>query len=106
MTPNPGEVGLFDLGMVEKIRPALVVSSRFSDQDRALVTFVPHTTALRGAQFEIPVRVGFLKPCAFLVQAVNTRTAALAMRKLGSFPSTEFDRVFEGLLRWLGHSPV
>ena len=36
-------------------RPALVISVAFGDTDRALVTIVPHTTSLRGSQFEIPV---------------------------------------------------
>ena len=44
MTLVRGEVWLFDLGMAEKVRPALVVSVAFGDADRALVTIVPHTT--------------------------------------------------------------
>jgi mRNA interferase MazF len=38
MTPLRGEVWLFDLGMAEKVRPALVISVAFGDEDRALVT--------------------------------------------------------------------
>jgi mRNA interferase MazF len=48
MTPLRGEVSLWDLGMVEKVRPALVVSVGFGDLDRAAITVVPHTTSLRG----------------------------------------------------------
>lgn len=72
MTPVRGDVWLFDLGMAEKVRPALVISVAFGDADRALVTIVPHTTSLRGSQFEIPVSVPFLKAGAFLVQGVST----------------------------------
>ncbi len=104
MTPARGEVWLFDLGMAGKVRPALVVSVRYGDIDRALVTIVPHTTSLRGSRFEIPVNVPFLKPGAFLVQNVATYPTARAIRRLGTLKSEQFDLVFDGLLRWLGHS--
>ncbi|MCU1236272.1 MAG: hypothetical protein JWP63_4239, partial [Candidatus Solibacter sp.] len=38
MIPARGEVWLFDLGMAEKVRPVLIVSTAFGDADRALVT--------------------------------------------------------------------
>jgi mRNA interferase MazF len=82
MKPVRGEVWLFDLGMVEKVRPALVISTAFGDTDR-LVTIVPHTTSLRGSQFEIPVSVLFLKAGAFVAQAVATYPHVRAIRKLG-----------------------
>lgn len=68
-SPKHGEVWLVDFGFAGKTRPALVVSGSFGDQDRALITVVPHTTALRGSVFEIAVQAPFLKPGAFLVQA-------------------------------------
>jgi len=80
MTPVRGEVWLFDLGMAEKVRPALVISVAFEDADRALVTIVPHTTSLRGSRFEIPVSVPFGKvgqassPCRF-PEGVSTAAA-------------------------------
>jgi mRNA interferase MazF len=70
MTPVRGEVWLLDLGMVENVRPALIVSAGFSDFDRALITVVPHITSLRGSHFEVVVPVPFLKPGAFLVQTL------------------------------------
>ena len=78
--PLRGEVWLWDLGMVEKVRPALVMSSGYGDLDRALITVVPHTTSLRGSEFEITVPVTFLKPGAFLVQNVATYPAVRALR--------------------------
>lgn len=36
--PRRGEVWLVDLGMVAKVRPALVISVPAADTDRALVT--------------------------------------------------------------------
>ena len=100
MNPARGEVWLFDLGMEVKVRPALVVSVPFGDADRALVTIVPHTTSLRGSQFEIAVKTTFLKPGAFLVQNVATYPNVRA-GKLGTLQPDQFERVFYGLLCWL-----
>ena len=102
MTPARGEVWLFDLGMAEKVRPALVISVAFGNADRALVTVVPHTTSLRGSQFEVPASVPFLKPGTFLVQGVSTYPHVRAIRKLGVLKPEQFDLVFAGVLRWLG----
>jgi mRNA interferase MazF len=102
MTPVRGEVWLFDLGLAEKVRPALVISVAFGDADRALVTTVPHTTSLRGSQFEIPVSVSFLKAGAFAVQGVSTYPNVRAIRKLGVLKPDQFRLVFAGVLRWLG----
>ena len=103
MTPNRGEVCLFDLGMTEKVRPALIVSVAYGDTDRALVTIIPHTTSLRGSQYEIAINVPFLRQGAFLVQNVATYPNVRALRKLGTIKPDQFDLVFVGLLRWLGH---
>jgi len=51
-----GEVWLVDLGLAAKIRPCLVMRVPTEDADRALVTVVPHTTALRGSQVEVTSR--------------------------------------------------
>ncbi len=51
--PTRCEVWLADLGMMEKTRPVLVLNAPFADADRSLYTVIPHTTALRGSQYEI-----------------------------------------------------
>ena len=102
MAPKRGEVWLFDLGMAEKVRTVLVVSVPFGDSDRALVTVVPHTTSLRGSVFEVPTTTPFLKPGAFLVQAVSTYPSVRAIRKLGALREGDFGLVLAGLDRWLG----
>jgi len=99
-------VWLFDLGMAEKVRPALVVSAGYGDADRALITILPHTTSLRGSQYEIIVNVPFLKAGAFPVQNVATYPNVRAIRKLGALKPDQFNLVFAGLLRWLGGSRV
>lgn len=69
MVPQRGEVWLFDCGMMEKVRPVLILSIPFADTDRAVLTVVFHSTALRGSQFEVKVSVPFLKSGAFITRA-------------------------------------
>jgi mRNA interferase MazF len=104
MTPVRGEVWLLDLGMVEKVRPALILSVGFGDDDRALITVVPHTPSLRGSQFEIAVPVPFLKPGGFLVQNIATYPTVRAIRRLGVLKKEQLDSVGAGVLRWLGYA--
>ena len=103
MTPVRGEVCLLDLGVAEKVRPALIVSAGFGDLHRSLITVVPDTTSLRGSQFEVVVPVSFLKAGAFLVQNAATYPTVRAIRKLGVLKREQFDIVGESLLRWLGY---
>jgi mRNA-degrading endonuclease toxin of MazEF toxin-antitoxin module len=70
------------------------------------ITILPHTTSLRGSQYEITVNLPFLKPGAFLVQNVATYPKVRAIRKLGTFKPDQFNSVFAGLLRWLGDARV
>ena len=73
--------------MAAKVRPALVVNAGYGEADRALLTMVPHTTALRGSQYEIVVNATFLKPGAFLVQGVTSVPRPFALHRLGFFGS-------------------
>jgi mRNA interferase MazF len=82
-TPRRGEVWLVDLGMAAKVRPALVISVGAADTDRAFATLVPHTTSVRGTDFEAAVSVGFLKPGAFDAQNLITIPHAKLLRSLG-----------------------
>ncbi len=56
-----GEVWLTDLGIVAKVRPTLVLSVPLGGNERILITLVPHTTSVRGTQFEVVVPKQFLK---------------------------------------------
>jgi mRNA interferase MazF len=102
MTPTRGEVWLIDLGMAGKVRPALILSAECGESDRSLMTVVPHTTALRGSQYEVQVRANFLKPGAFVVQSLATYPTARAIRKLGRLQGDQLELVTAGVLRWLG----
>ena len=72
--PERGEVWQVDFGITPKVRPALVVSIPYGDADRALIGVVPHTTATRGSQFEVPV------PARFLGEAQSVRKGPAGWR--------------------------
>lgn len=99
--PERGEVWLVDLGLTAKVRPCVVVSTRISDLDRALITLVPHTTSTRGTQFESIVPVRFLKAGAFDAQGLVTVPAARAIRLLGKLTAVQLADVEKAICRWL-----
>jgi mRNA interferase MazF len=97
-----GEVWLVDLGMAAKVRPALVLSIPAGDEDRALVTLVPHTTSVRGSRFEAPVSVGFLKTGAFDAQNLITIPHAKLLHSLGKLNVQQLAAVEAVVRAWLG----
>ena len=97
-----GEVWLFDCGMIEKVRPVLILSIPYSDADRAVVTVVFHSTTLRGSPFEVNIRVPFLKDGAFIAQSIATYPIARALRKLGTLNAADFAQVETVVFKWLG----
>jgi mRNA interferase MazF len=99
--PRRREVWLIDLGLAAKVRPGVVVSTRIGDADRALITFVPHTTSVRDTQFEAIVPVHFLKEGAFDAQGLVTVPAIRAMRLLGILTDEQMRPVEDALCRWL-----
>ena len=101
-TPRRGEVWLVDLGLAAKIRPCLVLGAPAADEDRALVTDVPHTTSLRGTRYEVSVAVRFLRSGAFDGQGLVTVPTVRLMRPLGSLSSEQLKAVVDGVVLWLG----
>lgn len=47
------DIWLIDLGLAQKIRPAVILSVAYLDHERALITYVPRTTSLRETRFEV-----------------------------------------------------
>lgn len=100
--PNRGEVWLVDLGLAAKVRPCLILSIPVLDQDRALVTLVPHTTSPRGSRFEVDVKVRFLRSGVFDAQSLVTVPEPKLLRKLGTLSSTQLSPVEAVVRMWLG----
>lgn len=100
--PARGDVWIVDLGLAHKSRPALVVSREYGENDRALITVVPHTTALRGSEFEVSIDARFLaKPGAFMTQGITSVPAVHATRRLGALTAEQVAAVEEQIRSWL-----
>ena len=100
--PARGEVWLVDLGMAAKVRPCLVMSSEVGENDRALITLVPHTTSTRSTLFEADVATHFLKSGAFDAQGLVTVPVSRAIRALGRLRDDQMQQVERAVCRWLG----
>jgi mRNA interferase MazF len=101
-TYQRGEVWQVDLGYAAKVRPCLILSLVADDDDRALVTLVPHTTQVTGSRFEITVSTTFLKAGVFNAQSLVTIPRAKLIRKLGTLTPGEIDSVGAVVRKWLG----
>lgn len=97
-----GEVWLVDLGLAAKIRPCLVLGAPSADDDRSLLTLVPHTTSLRGIRYEVPVPVRFLRPGAFDAQGIVTLPTVRLMKHLGTLSPEQLHSLVRGVCLWLG----
>ena len=95
--PHRGEVWLVDLGLAAKIRPCLVVGAPAAGDDRVIATLMPHTTSLRGTQFEISVPVPFLRAGAFDAQGIVTVPAVRLMRLMGTLRPEQMNAVHGGI---------
>lgn len=100
--PQRGEVWLVDLGLAAKVRPALVINVPANDEDRALVTLVPHTTSARGSRFEANVFLPFLRSGVFDAQNLVTIPHAKLIRSLGKLSPTQLAVVERAIALWLG----
>jgi mRNA interferase MazF len=100
--PKRGEVWQVDFGITQKVRPALVISIPFRDTDRALIGVIPHTTAVRGSQFEVHLPAPFLSEGAFLVQGIQAIPPKYFLRPLGVLTPEQLGRIERVLLRWQG----
>ena len=104
MLPERGEVWQVDFGITQKVRPALVISIPYADDDRALIGVIPHFTSTRGSRFEVSVPTRFLHEGAFLVQGIQALPPKYFLRRLGILTSEQIQRVDRVLLFWQGVS--
>jgi mRNA interferase MazF len=99
--PLRRQVWLADLGMVAKVRPVLVLSVPFGDNDYALFHIVPHTTAVRDSQFEVAVNVLWLQNGVFNIQGSQSVPRSNLVRTLGTLTDEQLAPVEESFRRWL-----
>jgi mRNA interferase MazF len=97
-----GEVWIIDLGLAAKVRPCLVLSVPFHDDERSLVTAIAHTTSPRGGRFEVAVRALFLKSGVFDAQNLVTVPEARLIRSVGTLRLEDLASVESAVRTWLG----
>ena len=95
MTPVPGELYLVDLGMVGKVRPAVVLSREDPDAPRALAICAPLTTENRGSAYEVPLgKLKFLDRESWVnVQGVMSLGHEKLIRRLGRLTAPHMEQI-------------
>ena len=89
--PRRGEVWMTDMGIAGKVRPCLLLTDHPTEDELALITVVPHTTALRGNRWEVSIPKPFLKSGAFHLQQIQSLSVARLVRRLGKLTESEMD---------------
>ncbi len=97
-----GEVWIVDLGLAAKVRPCVVLSVPFNDDERSLVSAVAHTTSPRGGRFEVAIRALFLKQGVFDAQNLVTFPEARLIRSVGTLRAEDLGAVETAVRAWLG----
>ena len=101
--PTRGDCWIVDLGMVAKIRPCLILSiPADDDNDRVLMTIIPHATSTRGSRFEVSTNVRFLKEGAFDAQQIVSVPNVKLVQRIGSLPADQLTNIEAAVSRWLG----
>lgn len=101
--PDRGSVWIVDLGMMAKVRPALVLSIPTGPVDRVLATVIPRTSSIHGTEYEVPVPLRFLKGAGvFDAQQLVTIPQVKLIRKLGTLKADQLAAVETAVKKWLG----
>ncbi len=95
--PSRREVWTVDLGLAGKVRPCLLLTDYPQDNELALITVIPHTTALRDNPWEVRINRSFLKKGAFHVQQIQTVSVSRLLRHLGTLTEGEMNSVLSRL---------
>jgi mRNA interferase MazF len=101
-----GEIWMIDLGLAAKVRPCLIISTDFRDDERAVVTYVPRTTSLRGGRFEVSHQAPRFLPGAFDAQNIGTVPTAKLMKFLVQADASTLEQVEAAVGTWLGLNQI
>lgn len=97
-----GEIWMVDLGLAAKVRPALILSVQFREDEKAVVTYVARSTQCRGGRFEVEHHAPHFLPGVFDAQNVGTVPVSKLIRYLSRLPDDKFAQVEEAVQSWLG----
>lgn len=98
---NRGEIWLIDLGLAAKVRPGLILSVEFRDNERAVYTYVARTTTVRGGRFEVAHVHALFKPGVFDAQNLGTIPEPKLIKLLGKVSDHVLEQVEAAVSRWL-----
>jgi mRNA interferase MazF len=90
-----------DLGMVAKVRPVLILSVDYRDEERAVVTYVLRTTSVRGTQYEVPHAARNMPAGAFDAQGIASIPDVKLERRLGVVDAPTLAKVEDAVRAWL-----
>ncbi len=97
-----GEIWLVDLGMAAKVRPCLILSVPFRDDEKAVVTYVARTTQVHGGRFEVEHSDTKFLPGVFDAQNIGTVPLPKLERFLTHLGVDKLEEVEGAVQRWLG----
>ena len=99
---NRGEIWLADLGYTAKTRPVLILSVDYTDDERAIVTYVPRTTSVwPQSRFDVPHKARGMKEGAFAVQLIGSVSNASFIRRINSLDAATLTKVEDAVRKWL-----
>lgn len=96
-----GEIWIVDLGMVQKSRPAVVLSVDYLANERAVVTYVPRTTSVRHTRFEVPHQAPGFEPGVFDAQGIGGVPDVRLVRRVGVLSAVALVEVERAVKSWL-----
>lgn len=96
-----GEIWLADLGFVAKVRPVLILSVDYRDDERAVVTYVVRTTSVRGTRYEVPHTSRGMLNGAFDAQGLASIPEVKLERRLGVVDASILVEVESAVRSWL-----
>jgi mRNA interferase MazF len=96
-----GDIWMVDLGLVQKTRPVLILSIDFLDNERAVVTYVPRTTAKRGTRFEVPHDAKGFEAGVFDAQGIGSIPTVKLVRQMGTADAATLRGVEIVIKTWL-----
>lgn len=92
-----GELWLADLGFVAKVRPVLILSVAYQDEER----YVLRTTSVRGTQYEVPHSSRGMSEGAFDAQGIASIPDVKLERRLGVVDAATLANVEDAVRSWL-----
>ncbi len=96
------EIWIADLGMAAKIRPVVILSVAYEENERAIVSYVPRTTTVRGSRFEVAHRPANMPVGAFDAQGIGSMPDVKLERRIGVLDDAVMKAVDLAVRQWLG----